>query len=627
MGSGARRALSTPLAIVVAAMPVAVAGARAALGGWLPQGDNAYFTVRSRDVLGPNHPLVGAWSSGSTALKESVNNLGPLQLDLLAPFTRVAPAAGTAIGVALVNVSAMVGIGIVARRVAGPVAALAASSAAALVAWWMGSALLVEPRQHHALLLPFLFYLVACWALATGDGRVLPAAAFAATLLVQTHFSYVMPTVVVGVWGVGALIVRRVVDRHRDEPPSGSLRTPLIVTAGILVLSWAQPLVDQVAGTGNIGRVFSSAGDGGAGLGLGGSARLVADVVARPATWRRSGFGAFDPARPWLDRTGAALSLLVLVLVLGAVALVARRRHDDPATSAVATAVVAIGAVGLAAASTPAGSLGPVAGNYRWLWPVTAFTLFAAVLGVLGGTAPEDWRKPRAVGVVLVGVALLVAAVATLPASYQIPLVAQDHRRLGLSRELVGQLERAELPSPVLVDRSAGYFGEAYSYQILLTLQRRHIGFTFDTTGDVSRFGRSRADRGRARARLLVVTGPPARRAVPGARRVAFVDGVSRAAMAELAALGRRLADDLATGRLALNADGERAMAEGAYPALAAARAGGSRDDALDAELRALAAAGRLAPDKAQRRALARSQELRERDVDDVVAVFLAPRT
>ena len=67
----------------------------------MPIGDAAYFTVRSRDVLTSHSPLLGAWSSGSAVVGVPVNNLGPLQLDLLAPFTKIssrtsAPAVGSA---------------------------------------------------------------------------------------------------------------------------------------------------------------------------------------------------------------------------------------------------------------------------------------------------------------------------------------------------------------------------------------------------------------------------------------------------------------------------------------------------------------------------------------------------
>ena len=55
-----------------------------------------------------HHPLLGAWSSGSLDLETPINNLGPTQLDLLAPFTRFTPMGGTAIAVALINIAAIV---------------------------------------------------------------------------------------------------------------------------------------------------------------------------------------------------------------------------------------------------------------------------------------------------------------------------------------------------------------------------------------------------------------------------------------------------------------------------------------------------------------------------------------
>ena len=96
------------LGLVAAIVPTAVAVVRAAAIDWMPVGDAADFTVRSRDVLTDHHPLVGAWSSGSAVVGVAVNNLGPLQLDLLAPFTKVSPYLGTAAGAAFLNAASVV---------------------------------------------------------------------------------------------------------------------------------------------------------------------------------------------------------------------------------------------------------------------------------------------------------------------------------------------------------------------------------------------------------------------------------------------------------------------------------------------------------------------------------------
>src|SRR5688500_18451943 len=115
--------------VLVVSFPIMFAAVRAAAGGWVPTGDDAYFTVRARDVLTEHHPLLGAWSSGSLDLITPINNLGPLQLDLLAPFTRFTPMGGTAIGVALINIAAIVAIAWLVARVAGGRAGLPAMCA------------------------------------------------------------------------------------------------------------------------------------------------------------------------------------------------------------------------------------------------------------------------------------------------------------------------------------------------------------------------------------------------------------------------------------------------------------------------------------------------------------------
>src|SRR4029079_65085 len=104
----------------VALTRCACAVVRAGLRHWMPVGDAAYFTVRSRDVLTAHHPMLGAWSSGSSVVGVPVNNLGPLQLALLAPFTKVTPYLGTGIGAAFVNAAAVTAVWVVARRLLTP---------------------------------------------------------------------------------------------------------------------------------------------------------------------------------------------------------------------------------------------------------------------------------------------------------------------------------------------------------------------------------------------------------------------------------------------------------------------------------------------------------------------------
>ena len=71
----------------------------------------------------------------------------------------------------------------------------------------MGSELLIDIWQAHALLLPFLAYLVLMVGMADGQARWVPWAAAVASLLVQTHISYVY---VLAVVTAAALAVRGV---------------------------------------------------------------------------------------------------------------------------------------------------------------------------------------------------------------------------------------------------------------------------------------------------------------------------------------------------------------------------------------------------------------------------------
>jgi hypothetical protein len=52
------------ITVVAAVVPIAVATARAMHRGWVPVGDNAFFTVRARDVFTLEHlPLLGTCST------------------------------------------------------------------------------------------------------------------------------------------------------------------------------------------------------------------------------------------------------------------------------------------------------------------------------------------------------------------------------------------------------------------------------------------------------------------------------------------------------------------------------------------------------------------------------------
>ncbi|CAN5667344.1 hypothetical protein BH24ACT15_BH24ACT15_37190 [soil metagenome] len=246
-------------ALLVSVLPTVVMVVRAAAARWVPLFDAAYFTVRSRDVLTSESPMVGAWSMGSRELGVWINNLGPLQLDLLAPFTRLDPYWGTALGVGATNVAAIVGVWLVARRLFeggaghGDTAVLGVMGATVLLQLNEGSLMLIEARQQLALVLPMWCLLWLATATWHGYRWALPWLAFVASLVVQTHFTYAYQTVTVAGAATAALVWS-----HRRR--GSALGRSVGVTTVVLAVSWAQPVWDQWFGTGNMGHVLSQGG-------------------------------------------------------------------------------------------------------------------------------------------------------------------------------------------------------------------------------------------------------------------------------------------------------------------------------------------------------------------------------
>ncbi len=228
--------------------------------GTILVGDAGYFVARSRDVLTAHHPYVGAFSSGTAGTAATVNNLGPLQLDLLAPFTKLSPYWGAILGAGLINIASVVGVWLAARRVLGTIGVVGAMLATVVLEAAMGSTFLVDTRQQTALLLPFWCLLWLAAILAAGVWWAMPWAAFVSSVLVQTHFSYVYLVAVIAAAAVAAAIWL-----SRDGLTDTRWRRATAVTAVVLVLCWAQTVWDQMFGTGNLGRVFGVADSDGLG--------------------------------------------------------------------------------------------------------------------------------------------------------------------------------------------------------------------------------------------------------------------------------------------------------------------------------------------------------------------------
>lgn len=532
---------------LVAIVPLVVAAVRALRGGWYPIGDNAFFALRARDVLTEHHPLLGTWTSASLTVGTTIHNPGPLLFDVLAGPAKVDPAAGTVLGVVALHGAAVV-LGIHwARRVAGPTGAWAASAAFLGLEWAMGSEILVEPWQPHSLLLAFLAFLVLVWALAAGHAAALPWAAGAASLILQTHLSYAVVVPVLALAGVGALVTMDV-RAHGRHAAWARLRRPVLVGLLVVAIAWAQPLVDQVAGEGNLGKVVTTGAGDGAVAGSRFAGRVLASVGAVPGGWGPGGFEGLyvDLAAPRAEGTPPTLGgltdldeaapwLAVAASLVGLAAWVTWRERSRAWGSALGVAAVGVAATYVTVAMLPVNeAFGIGAHQIRPVWPVVVFTTAVVVTILLGRLPRPGWTVPL--------LAVLLAALA-LPAHNPRTGPSADAVAMPIVRDLVAQMDAIDGSGLVYVDLTQLRFAEPYSTPVLLELQRRGVEFVADEE-PAAQLGRSRVREpgDPVEVEMRIVEGAAAIDPEAGWDRLAFVAALDAAETAALERLEARRA-------------------------------------------------------------------------------------
>ena len=635
--------------VVAALVPIVVATARAIHRGWIPIGDNAFFAIRARDVLTADPPLLGTWTSASLATGTSFNNPGPLLFDALAvPARLLDDGAGLALGAALLNGSAVVGIAVLAYRRGGALLATAAMAVTAALCWAMGSELLFDPWQPHSLLLPFLCFLMLVWSVVCGDVFALPFATGVGSLVVQTHLSYVILVAVLGAWAVLGLVLelRR---RRREDPGAWPRLRRRAVWAGavagvVFVACWAQPLAEQFTsdGEGNLARLARNAGDSAVrttGYRLG--TQLVATVVTLPPWWFRSSFGdAYLPSGsapsagfvssedadvPSLGLAVASVGLLAAVLAW--CAWDARRRRDRVAGRAIATAAVALLAGLATAGRMPVGVLGVAPHQFRWLWPLGAFAVFAVGATLVRRLGPGSVGSARLVGAFALATAVVAAL--NLPSNNQRVGPSSTDWSIRPARELGDQMGVLEGEGTLLFDVRDIRVFDPYTAAVMAELQRRGIAFVVDDPIMVRQLGPARRFTGsNADAVVVLKTGEAARARAPGTRRIALREGLAPPEQRELSRLTDQIVEYLRRhGPPRLDERGRTALADGAFPTMRRYRSGEADAAALveSRDLAAMVRAGLVVLDDPQARRFERYADLQSRSDDETVALFLRP--
>jgi hypothetical protein len=362
-----------PLTLVTgacAAIPVIVSTVHAIQYRWEPTDDKAIIATRSWDVLTNHTPPLGQYSTISEVIGHAVYTPGPLQYWLTALPARFGSSLAIAVTMGVVNALAVVASVALARRRGGLTLMFLAAVAIALMWMSLPSESLHDTWNSAVPLCPFLLLLFLCWSLACGEYRLLPVTVLVASLVVQTHLSYLAPVaglMAISLGGLTAVVVVRVLSARRgtrarspDGAPVQAVRGWSLLrwsVAALLVagVCWTPTIINQANGRpGNLTRVVQVATAPQPQLGARVGWHAVVRAIGYHPWW------LYTPATRW-DRYHDVLakpdliSRVVAIALLAALALVAsvaaRRRRFDVAVAAL-IGLVLCGALGMVAAQT-----------------------------------------------------------------------------------------------------------------------------------------------------------------------------------------------------------------------------------------------------------------------------------
>ena len=350
---------------------------------WHPIADLAQTELRVRDVGTRHSPLVGL-AGRIGPWYDPGSHPGPLSFWALAPVYRLLGGSALALTVSTVTlhlVAAGLALWIAARR-GGAALVVAVGTALVLVARAYGAVVYLEPWNPYLPVSWWLVLLLAAWSVLDDDPPMLVVAVAAGSFCAQTHLPYLG---LVG--GYGALLLGASLWRIRrglpDDPPAARARRVRFLVAALAVglVLWLPPLIDQVAGTGNLGRVRETMQDPSSEpIGPVAGAREVVARFGLDGWWTSQDVGASPVASSW-----SASGLVVLAAWLVAAVLTWRGRVGSDALRR----LHAIVAVGLVLAFVASSRVNGELWYYLYLWVVG---LAAVVLIATGWTAALGLR-------------------------------------------------------------------------------------------------------------------------------------------------------------------------------------------------------------------------------------------
>jgi hypothetical protein len=373
-----------------AALPVIAAAGRALHEGYQPVADRGIIATRAFDVFSSHTPLVGQYSFAGAVTGKLTYSLGPMLYWLLAPAAHIGAPASFVLTMAAVNVACVLGAVALARRRGGVWLALAAAVGIAVMCRSIAANNFYDVWNPSAGLFPLLALIFLCWSLAAGEYRLLPLTILLGSFELQCEDAFVPPALAALAVGLGGLALWWFQGRRARRPISERPAPPRTVwrwvLAAVLVLCacWAPTVVDQVAHSGNAGKVIEAASERHSPLGPTVGVHAVVRTLGLKPWWlQRVGYPfqrKYDVRHAQGALASASAALMVAWLVLAIALAVRRRRRSDAAGATLAlTLCAAVWSVAEATPSTPkflAETLGYT------LWSATTVGMFAWLLTV-----------------------------------------------------------------------------------------------------------------------------------------------------------------------------------------------------------------------------------------------------
>jgi hypothetical protein len=233
--------------LALLALPLVVALAVLAHKRWYPILDLAMTELRIRDVASSHPPLIGLVGRIGPLGRQG-SHPGPISFWALWPVYRLFGASSWAMQVSTVALHLLaIGTALwIAHRRGGVRLMIAVGVVLAVLTNAYGALTLTQPWNPYLPLLLFIVFLLALWSVVERDLSMLPIAVVAGSFCAQTEVAF---TGLVG--GLGAFTVAvaswTAYRRRKNRAATRNFLVWLVVAAGVAVVVWTPPVIDQIA--------------------------------------------------------------------------------------------------------------------------------------------------------------------------------------------------------------------------------------------------------------------------------------------------------------------------------------------------------------------------------------------